>query len=119
MEQIMKERGEKATGCSSGTGDADIAGVGSSETPKIAQEWNCDLQCTKNPRGCLLMGRADIRGEAAPTIQENKVQPQHVCTLDPASWGSGAAKTPMQSLTCLSLLLSARPAIGLVVLSLR
>jgi len=34
MEQIMEERGEKATGCTSRTGDPDIAAVASSETPK-------------------------------------------------------------------------------------
>lgn len=32
MEKIMEERGEKATGCTSGVGDPDIAAVGSSET---------------------------------------------------------------------------------------
>lgn len=90
----MEERREKATGRSSRTGDADIASVGSSGTPKIPQQQNNDMQCTKNPQGCLLKGRAGIKGEAAPTTEENKVQLQHTCTLAPALWGSGAAKTP-------------------------
>lgn len=34
MEQITEDRGEKATGCTSGIGDPCIAAVGSSETPK-------------------------------------------------------------------------------------
>lgn len=34
MEQITEERGEKATGYTSGIGDPDVAAVGSSETPK-------------------------------------------------------------------------------------
>lgn len=59
-----------------------------------------------------------IRGEAAPTAEDCKVQSQHTGILAPASRGSGAAKAPVQRLTCLSLL-PARPGTGLVMLSLR
>lgn len=60
-----------------------------------------------------------IRGEAAPTVEGIEVQPKHTGILAPASRGSGAAKAPVQRLTCLSLLPPARPGTGLVMLSLR
>lgn len=46
MEQIMKERGEKATGCTSGKGDPDTAAVGSSETPKRQGPYLSDENVT-------------------------------------------------------------------------
>lgn len=58
-------------------------------------------------------------GRAAPTVEDKEVQPQHMCTLALASQGSDTTKAPMQRQTSLSLLSSARPGTGLVVLSLR
>lgn len=46
MEQIMEERGEKATGCTSGAGDPNIAAVGSSETPKRREPYLSDGSMT-------------------------------------------------------------------------
>lgn len=59
-----------------------------------------------------------MRGEAAPTV-EDKQGAAPACTLAPASRGSGVTKAPTQRLTSLSLLSSARPGTGLVVLPLR
>lgn len=65
------------------------------------------------------MGRADIGGEAAPTVGNKEAQPQHVRTLAHVKWGSGAAKAPTQRLACLSPLSPAKPGTGLVLSSLR
>lgn len=64
------------------------------------------------------MGRADIGGEAAPTVGDKGVQPQHMGTLAHVKWGSGATKAPTQRLASLSPLSPAKPGTGLV-LSLR
>lgn len=50
------------------------------------------------------------------SVEDNEVQPQHTCTSSPDSQGSGAAKAPMHRLTSRSVVSSARPGTGLVVL---
>lgn len=47
-------------------------------------------------------GKSCYRGRSC-SVEDNEMQPQHTCTLFPASQGSGAAKAPMQRLTSRSV----------------